>query len=336
MFGYLDCLAKLGAKGLSHSAAAKLQRDVRDSLAKMESEFPAWELDINRHIILYLAERTPIQGPLWASAMWCYERLWHRVCQWKTQDRQPEAVMVNTYKAFKTACKVRGSADIKTFDRPTDEVLIPAHIHAHMTAGEVHADLSDGHPPKKVTGKLALKERANAEIHMFHLRTHERYRALWIDYITHHHGKDHRKLQLKDMEELLDGWPSWGMRASLSSADMGLCRGPHPLFFPFDRATIDGQRFVVSRMQNTTYRNNIVMMKTAGKGVEVGQVKHFLKLPEVGTPITAKLDSELLPHQVAWVNWFGRSSAASTACGAVCARKVQSDNSEALQHCRGA
>ena len=328
MFGYFDCLAKLGAKEVSHNAAASLKREVVKSLAQMELELPAWELDINRHMVLHLAERIPTQGPLWASAMWSYERLWNRLCQWKSQNNHPEAVMVNTYKAFKTACKVKGSSNIKTFDRPTDEVLIPAYVHSHLTGGEVYADLSDGHPPMRLRQKVAKREHARAEFHMFHLRTNERYQALWIDYVTHEANRDHSTLVLKDMNKLLSGWLAWGLKRKLSAADMSLCRGPHPQYLPYDRATINGQHFVVSRLQGGKYRNDIVMMETAGQGVEVGQVKSFIKLPVAGTAIAAKVESSAELQLVAWVNWFGRSTAGETAssAGLTCAQKIQSDN----------
>jgi hypothetical protein len=261
--------------------------------------------------------------------MWSYERLWNRLCQWKSQNNQPEAVMINTYKAFKTACKVKGSSNIKTFDRPTDEVLIPAYVHAHMTSGEVHADLSDGHPPRRLSQKAAKTEHARAEFHMFHLRAHHRYHVLWIDYITHETDRDHKTLLLKDMTKLLNGWLAWGLKRNLSPEDMSLCRGPHPQYLPYDRATINGQHFVVSRLQRSKYRNDIVMMETAGKGIEVGQVKSFLKIPVAGTAIAAKVESSSELQQAAWVEWFGRSATggtASSSTGLICARKIQSDN----------
>jgi hypothetical protein len=328
LFGYFDCLAGLGAKEMSRGAAAKLQQDVVEFLARMEIEFPAWELDINRHMVLHLAERINTHGPPWSSSMWSYERLWNRLCQWKSQDLQPEAVMVNTYKAFKSACKVKGSSDIKTFDRPTDEVLIPAYVHAHLTDGEVHADLSDGHPPMRLEQKRAKEGHARAEFHMFHLRTHQRYRDLWIDFIMHEEGKDYKKLQLKDMLPLLDRWQAWGLRTNLMPEDMALCGGPHHQYFPYDRATINGQQFVVSQLQNTAYRNDIVMMETTGRGTEVGRVKYFLKLPAAGTALAARLEEEQM-LQVAWVEWYGRSASgtAASSCGMTCAKKMQSDNS---------
>ncbi|CAL8470203.1 g9745 [Coccomyxa elongata] len=93
LFAYLDALTKLTAKEFSVAAAASLKEEVIECLANMELEFPAWELDINRHMILHLAESIPAQGPPWASAMWSYERLWNRMCQWKAQNNHPEAVM---------------------------------------------------------------------------------------------------------------------------------------------------------------------------------------------------------------------------------------------------
>ena len=99
-----------------------LEEEVVESLARMELGFPAWELDINGHMVLHLAERISIQKPSWAKTMRNNERLWNRLCQWKTPNTQPEAVMVNTHKAFKTACKVLGSSAVRTFDRPIDDV----------------------------------------------------------------------------------------------------------------------------------------------------------------------------------------------------------------------
>ena len=148
LFRYLDVIAKLGAKEISHAAAGALEAEVVESLAEMELHFPAWELDINRHMVVHLAESVKARGPPWATSMWGYERFWSIMTQWKSRNNQPEAVMMNTFKAFKTACKVCGALEIKTFDRPPDEVLMPAYVHAHITGGEVHVDFSDPLPAR--------------------------------------------------------------------------------------------------------------------------------------------------------------------------------------------
>ena len=159
--------------------------------------------------------------------------------------------------------------------------------------GQVHADLSDGQPAVWLHQKQAEEEHARAEFHMFHLRTDDRYEKVWIQYISSEVGRDHTKLQLKDMDKLLDGWQAWGLTANLSPEEMLLCRGPHPKYFPHDRATINGQQFVVSRLQNGKYRNDVVMMETKGKGMEVGLVQSFVKLPVAGTALAANLEKWL-------------------------------------------
>lgn len=324
LFKYFDVIAKLGAKEISHAAAVALKAEVIESLAEMELHFPAWELDINRHMVLHLAESVEVRGPPWATAMWAYERFWHRMLRWKSQNNQPEAVMMNTFKAFKTACKVCGTSQIKTFDRPTDEVLMPAYVHAHITGGEVHVELSDPLPAQWLHHKKPKQDMARAEFHMLHLRTHEHYKELWELYVRDLNGNTDN-LRLKQMDRLLNGWLAWGVRMQLGASDMALCRGPHPRFFPYDRATINGQRFVSSRLQRTTYRNDVVMLESAGKGVEVGLVKAFISTPAAGTPITADVEGSPDLLELAWVQWFGKSNAAGST-GVVCSQNIRSDN----------
>ena len=91
--------------------------------------------------------------------------------------------MMNTFNAFKTACKVCGTSQIKTFDRPTNEILMPFYVHAHITGGEVHVELSEILPARWLNQKKAREGKARAEFHMLHLRTHERYKELWGMYI---------------------------------------------------------------------------------------------------------------------------------------------------------
>ena len=324
LFRYFDVIAKLGAKEVSHPAAVALEAEVIESLAEMELHFPAWELDINRHMVLHLVESIKARGPPWATSMWGYERFWNRLTQWKSQNNQPEAVMMNTFKAFKTALKVCGASQIRTFDRPTGEVLMPAYVHAHITGGEVHAEFSDPLPARWLHQPKAKQESARAEFHMLHLRTHEHYKQLWDMYI-HSVDRNPDNIKLKQMDGLLDGWLAWGLRMQLDASDMALCRGPHPRFFPYDRATINGQKFVSNRLQKSTYRNDVVMLKSAGMGTEVGLVKAFITTPAAGTAITADVEGSPDLLELAWVQWFGKSNAAPSA-GVVCSKNIKSDN----------
>ena len=324
LFRYFDVIAKLGAKEISHRAAAALEAEAVESLAEMELIFPAWELDINRHMVLHLAESVKVRGPPWATAMWAFERFWNRMLQWKSQNNQPEAVMINTFKAFKTAVKVCGSSQVITFDRETDEVLVPAYVHAHITGGEVHAEFSDPLPARWLHHKKAIAENARAEFHMLHLRTHEQYKQLWDEYIMGLQ-RDPNTVTLKQMDKLLDGWRAWGIRTAKGPTALALCKGPHPRFFPHDRATINGQRFVSNRLQKSKYRNDVVMMKSAAKGVEVGLVKAFITTPAPGTHIADDVEGSPDLLELAWVQWYGKCNAAATT-GIVCSKKIRSDN----------
>ena len=42
---------------------------VANTLADMETLFPAWDLNINRHMVYHIAEHLAISGPLWPLTM---------------------------------------------------------------------------------------------------------------------------------------------------------------------------------------------------------------------------------------------------------------------------
>ena len=68
----------------------------------MELHLPAWELDINRHMVLHLVHAIEDNGPCWTWSMFGFERLWNRTTQWMSQRSHPEATMLNAFKAYKT------------------------------------------------------------------------------------------------------------------------------------------------------------------------------------------------------------------------------------------
>ena len=75
-------------------------------LAELERVLPAWELDINRHMMLHLVQNIRQNGPCWTWSMFGFERLWGRLTKWMLQTSHPEATMINAFKAFKTASRV--------------------------------------------------------------------------------------------------------------------------------------------------------------------------------------------------------------------------------------
>ena len=63
LFAYLDLLTQLGAKEISAGSVSHLQENAAIALTQMELHFPAWELDINRHMIIHLPEHIVSKGP---------------------------------------------------------------------------------------------------------------------------------------------------------------------------------------------------------------------------------------------------------------------------------
>lgn len=283
LFMYLDLLARLGAKEISAASASSLQEDAAIALTQMELYFPAWELDINRHMIIHLPEQIVSRGPPWAWSMWAYERFWNRMMQWKTQDRNPTATMVNSYKVYKTAHAAlvqngEKNAHWMAFDRQTDEVLLPAYVREQ---GQVAYELSDPQPLLYLGMEKALRLRLKEELHALHLRINLEYKELWIDYVTSL-GIDAPSLKVMQAGKLIGGWKGWGDRQELSSKQKLLTWGPHMEVRLYDRASIDSSHFVVTDHQNGVYKNDIVMMRTTGRADEFGRVVAFIEHPPAG------------------------------------------------------
>ena len=78
LFAYLDVLSRLWCKSTSDSHAETLLADVKVALADMEIHFPAWELDLNRHMVRHIAEAILRNGPSWVLTTFASERFWKR------------------------------------------------------------------------------------------------------------------------------------------------------------------------------------------------------------------------------------------------------------------
>lgn len=78
LFNYIDVLSRLWSRTVSDSSSAQLSIDTKAALADMEAMFPAWELDLNRHMVSHVADSSPDSGPSWALTSFPYERFWKR------------------------------------------------------------------------------------------------------------------------------------------------------------------------------------------------------------------------------------------------------------------
>ena len=85
VFRYLDKLGLMWQKTITRQALQELEREMPVLLAELEYTLPAWELDINRHMMQHLVESIRQHGPCWTWSMFGFERLWGRLVKWMSQ-----------------------------------------------------------------------------------------------------------------------------------------------------------------------------------------------------------------------------------------------------------
>jgi len=78
LFNYVDCLSRLWCQTIDEASARQLAIDFKAALADMEAFFPAWDLDINRHMMGHVAEDVALSGPPWIISTFPFERFWKR------------------------------------------------------------------------------------------------------------------------------------------------------------------------------------------------------------------------------------------------------------------
>ncbi len=104
VFEYLDLLGAFWEKTFTEERLQQLEKQVPSIMTRLQELLPAWELDMNRHMMLHLVESIRRHGPCWAWSIFGFERLWGRLTKWMSQTSHPEATMVNSWKAFITSC----------------------------------------------------------------------------------------------------------------------------------------------------------------------------------------------------------------------------------------
>lgn len=100
LFTYMDNLGRLWSRSLLSSQLSDLRGSVCDSLVGMEVAFPGWELNLNRHNVIHIADACSMIGPTPTFSTFFFERLWARLSRWLKQKVQPEKNMMRSYKAY--------------------------------------------------------------------------------------------------------------------------------------------------------------------------------------------------------------------------------------------
>lgn len=228
--------------------------------------------------------------------------------------------MANTYKAFKVAnaaLNASGQANphFKTFDRASNAILLPAYV---QEAGVLDIQLSDAQPLQLLSSKKSREKNMKAELHALYLRIDPDYDAFWQRYVRDL-GKDPEKLTVLQAGQLIARWKPWSYgQEGLTEKQELYAWGPHSEVRAFDRASINGTVFTVAHQQRKSkYKQDVVMMVTEARGIEVGSVLAFLEHAPAGS-LHRSASAASLPEcaQIAQVEWFGgtaQSAAASSA-----------------------
>lgn len=147
IFAYLDSLGRLWSRSQRTDQLLSLQQEVRLALVKMETAFPGWELNLNRHNVLHMADACLITGPTPTFTTFFFERLWGRLARWLKQKVQPEATMMFSYRAYQSTCHFmthKAKPGCKSpltpdkhlqeeeneLERSVDGVLMPQFLHS--------------------------------------------------------------------------------------------------------------------------------------------------------------------------------------------------------------
>ena len=189
VFEYLDAVGQLFEKSMPLSTLAQLEVSFPKLLARLELLLPAWELDINRHMMLHLVSRIRGSGPCWVWSMFGFERLWGRLIRWMSQKTHPEATMLNAFMALKTASAAlpadlagvqqdeedaaHGGAAItpftsplNTFDRGTFKLKLPSFLQPNSSRRIV---LSDNQEDLQFGDQRPDVSQLQAQLHQFYL-----------------------------------------------------------------------------------------------------------------------------------------------------------------------
>jgi len=302
LFEYIDCLGNLWRRNQVTNEVGTLIEATKTGLALMEAAFPAWELDINRHSIIHVAEATSVCGPCPTFTTFVFERMWGRMSNWLSQRAYPEASMMQQYMVYKmTSQHQRRELVCDPTDRVVDSALLPGFLD---DSGECR--VADGE-------ECNLSEEDNMELHLLLLRENvipgpegEAYREMWREYTTAIRWVDFlqkiviiyalmhiyalniqlmQNLQRKHVllvyrpPHILGNWYDWIVSSGMYSAELHeLAMGPKAMHIQrWDRATIKGVGFTTAAKETRGAKNSIVMVAddTMAAKMAFGRVKNF-------------------------------------------------------------
>lgn len=342
IFTYLDLLGSLWAKSFTRQQVADLVQSSKRLLADLEAYLPAYELNINRHMMQHLVPAIWEWGPPWVWSAFGFERLWGRMCEWLMNKTYPEASIHLGVRALQISLRHLGTSvdssgipyryHIVSFDRETNATVLPGYLESSFLESIV---MSDGGKLKSLLptpGRPIKKELEGAwvEFHQFYLRWPEKckhcdcgedvncscpdYLALWLEYVN----QDRRgrritnagSISRQEIAALLPEWHAWAEAQDKTPRQKQLCRGPSTSVELFDRCSLGSVKLVGSKQEEKPKaKNSIVAIRKEGGGYDVGRVKRFFRHAPPGHDLSyTELDDEPFMSQVASIDWFEPAS----------------------------
>jgi len=347
--GTSDLLGVFWEKSIFEERLQQLEQQVPIVLAKLDLLLPAWELDINRHMMLHLTESIRRHGPCWAWSMFGFERLWGRLTKWMTQTSHPEATMVNSWKAFMTCCQAvpnranelhensdsaatAGSASAPfhyipiTFDRQTYALHLPSFLEADAST---RITMFDAHREGKRFGYGRHKDhhRWRAELHLLYCKfpklckacdcedhsscTCLDYAQLWDRFLQDYLDGGYSAPTKNQLPDALDDWAQWALQQDdLSENEQVLCYGPQLSLQQYDKATIGEAGFVASCAERAKFARDSVVLRHSDGQYWAGRVRAFLSHAAPGWEDCSVSDEA----NIAEVEWFAPAVVASAIC----------------------
>lgn len=335
IFAYLEFLGALWGKAFRREYVETLISNGQRLLAQLELIFPAWELNINRHMMQHLVKAITEWGPPWTWSAFGYERLWGRMCDWLFNKARPEASIMLGMRALQTALqylsksqnyvsehlpgKVSLFYSLISFDRATNKLVLPGFLKAsYAQAVKVFDGGRNLFMVRPFSGHQVSKAFRGAlqQLHLFYLRWPDRcrpcdcsaeecgchdYRQLWDRYLVDQGILG--SLSKERIAELLLEWPKWAEGAGISDAEQMLCYGPDARVQAYDRATLGPVQVSSSRQeQQTKAKNSIVAFETGDGGFHVGRVRRFLRHTPPGYDFS--WEANVNEALIADVDWY--------------------------------
>ena len=100
LFGLLDVLSLLWRKEYTFAEAVALKPQLVEALVAFEKHFPMTEMCIKTHNVLHLADKLIAVGPLFATSMFPYERMYSTLKAWVKNRCMREATVIRYFLKF--------------------------------------------------------------------------------------------------------------------------------------------------------------------------------------------------------------------------------------------